>query len=274
MNITSKLKLDLQNNSGSVRIQAMQEDTNTRSVELQLYNGSEPWEITVGTTAALGFRKPDGTAGLYDKLPDGSDAISLDGNSVTVILVPQMLTVPGLVRAVVTLYDAQRNQISTFPFHIQVEANPAAGKLVSENYCYYTSIAEINDALNAALASLEDAVANLETKLATGELNGKSAYDYAKEAGFPDSEEVFAEVLASARAGFDGGYYIPVVTQTAASTMKIAFSASKETMPAVSARTIALPAGYSPVKGKDYWTAGDIAEIKSYVEEAILGGAW
>ena len=33
-------------------------------------------------------------------------------------------------------------------------------------------------------------------------------------------------------------------------------------------------AGYSPARGTDYWTASDIAEIKSYVDEAILGGAW
>lgn len=32
--------------------------------------------------------------------------------------------------------------------------------------------------------------------------------------------------------------------------------------------------GYTPVRGKDYWRAEDIAEIKSYVDEAILGGAW
>lgn len=33
-------------------------------------------------------------------------------------------------------------------------------------------------------------------------------------------------------------------------------------------------AGYTPVRGTDYWTASDIADIKSYVDEAILGGAW
>lgn len=32
--------------------------------------------------------------------------------------------------------------------------------------------------------------------------------------------------------------------------------------------------GYSPVRGTDYWTDADIAEIKSYVDTAILGGAW
>ena len=34
------------------------------------------------------------------------------------------------------------------------------------------------------------------------------------------------------------------------------------------------PAGYTPVRGTDYWTAADIAEIKGYVDNAILGGAW
>lgn len=33
-------------------------------------------------------------------------------------------------------------------------------------------------------------------------------------------------------------------------------------------------AGYTPQRGTDYWTSSDIAEIKSYVDEAILGGAW
>ena len=34
------------------------------------------------------------------------------------------------------------------------------------------------------------------------------------------------------------------------------------------------PQGGAPVRGVDYWTEADIAEIKSYVYEAILGGAW
>lgn len=32
--------------------------------------------------------------------------------------------------------------------------------------------------------------------------------------------------------------------------------------------------GYTPVRGTDYWTPTDIAEIKSYVDNAILGGEW
>jgi hypothetical protein len=32
--------------------------------------------------------------------------------------------------------------------------------------------------------------------------------------------------------------------------------------------------GYTPQREVDYWTDNDKAEIKSYVDEAILGGAW
>lgn len=32
--------------------------------------------------------------------------------------------------------------------------------------------------------------------------------------------------------------------------------------------------GYTPQKGVDYWTDGDKEEIKGYVNDAILGGAW
>ena len=32
--------------------------------------------------------------------------------------------------------------------------------------------------------------------------------------------------------------------------------------------------GDTPIRGMDYWTTSDIAQIKSYVDEAILGGMW
>ena len=32
--------------------------------------------------------------------------------------------------------------------------------------------------------------------------------------------------------------------------------------------------GATPVRGTDYWTDADKAEIKAYIDEAILGGEW
>ena len=34
------------------------------------------------------------------------------------------------------------------------------------------------------------------------------------------------------------------------------------------------PAGYTPVRGTDYWTEEDVETIKSYVDEAITNGEW
>ena len=32
--------------------------------------------------------------------------------------------------------------------------------------------------------------------------------------------------------------------------------------------------GATPVRGLDYWTEADIAEMKNYIDESILNGAW
>lgn len=113
--------------------------------------------------------------------------------------------------------------------------------------------------------------------------------------------------------GTPGGYYTPTVSQPDANTMAVSFAASAEGMPAVEAVRVTLPAGprgetgpagpqgergpegpqgetgeqgpegpqgetgpagKTPVRGVDYWTDADKAEIKAYVDEAILGGAW
>lgn len=42
----------------------------------------------------------------------------------------------------------------------------------------------------------------------------------------------------------------------------------------VSATAVMSLKGDAPIRGTDYWTEEDIAEIKAYVDEAILGGAW
>ena len=47
--------------------------------------------------------------------------------------------------------------------------------------------------------------------------------------------------------GEDGGYYMPVVSQATASTMTIAFTASKSSMPVVSSSTVILPTSSNTV---------------------------
>lgn len=133
MQVQSQIQVDL-NRPGEGSVPVMQYDGNTRSIAIALYADGTPWQPPEGVTAALGYEKPDHTRGLYDKLADGSAAISIDGNVVTVLLARQVLTAAGTVFACLVFYDEQRNQLSTFPFRLLVQVNPAVEAPESEDY--------------------------------------------------------------------------------------------------------------------------------------------
>lgn len=78
--------------------------------------------------------------------------------------------------------------------------------------------------------------------------------------------------------GTDGGYYTPSVTQPTADTMKVTYTPSDASMPEVPAVSVTLPegpqgktgpAGYTPVKGTDYWTEADKQEMVDDVLAAL-----
>lgn len=133
MNVTTKLKIDLQKKSLQPEIDAVQGDTYSRQLELSLYTGVTPWIIPDDTLIAVRYCKEDGTHGYYDTLPDGTSAWSFHENIVTVQLAPQMLTAPGRVLTQVELLQKD-TVLATFGLKIRVEANAAAGVLRSETY--------------------------------------------------------------------------------------------------------------------------------------------
>ena len=154
MKITNKLQIDLATRGISPRISAVQNDANTRELEITLTAGGESWQVPTGVTAAVAYRKPDGTRGLYDTLPDGTKAVSISGNVVTAVLAPQALTVAGDISAAVILHDKDLNQLATFPFMIIAAPNPAAGA-ASDNYYAYSTMEDVSDAVEAWLAETE-----------------------------------------------------------------------------------------------------------------------
>lgn len=148
MKITHKIKMDLLDKQPFLApVDAVQNDSNTRVIEMTLYEGDVPWNVPDGVTAALAFVKPDGTRGLYDELPDGTAAVSIAENVVTVVLAPQVLTSAGHVKASILMNDAALNQLSSFPFSICVSPNPGAGAVASNNYYYYTTLDGVNKAI-------------------------------------------------------------------------------------------------------------------------------
>lgn len=129
----TKVRMELDRPGLNRRIDVVQGDANTRVVEVGLYVNGLVWEIPEDTSAQIRYRKPDGTTGIYDTLPDGTRAWETDGNTVSVFLTPQMLTVAGEVKMQVELISGA-GSLATFAMGIWVEENPAAGALTSENY--------------------------------------------------------------------------------------------------------------------------------------------
>lgn len=290
MIIKHKLEIDLVQQKIVPRLNTMQNDANSRALEISLLENGFPWEIPADITAALNYCKPDGTAGLYDTLPDGSAAYTISGNTVTIFLAPQVLTVPGLVRASVILTH-NTVQIATFPLTILVEARPGAGAEKSENYYHYTSFDEVNDAIgNLADLKTEDkssvvaAVNEIALEAGSGtvksingiepDANGNVEID-AGEPGF--SPTVIVNEIT-------GGTYVHIRDQggtksafipngkdgesvSVATTIQSTEDGGLNVVTFSDMKSIAIrngrkgSAGYTPVKGVDYWTDADKQEI-------------
>lgn len=93
--------------------------------------------------------------------------------------------------------------------------------------------------------------------------NGKSAYEIAVEHGFVGTEEEWLESFPVGPQGENGATFTPYVDANG----DLSWSNDKG-LP--NPRTVKI----KPTRGTDYWTDADKAEIQSYVEDAILGGAW
>lgn len=148
MIITNKITVDMQRRGISPRVDAVQNEVNSRSISLTLTENGEKYTIPEGASPAVAYKKPDGTSGLYDTLPDGGSAVSVDGSVVTVILAEQVLTCPGIVKAAIVFMDAQLNRLSSFPLEINVESDPSFGKPVSNNYYNYQTLGQVNEAVD------------------------------------------------------------------------------------------------------------------------------
>lgn len=133
MIILHKLQpIDLATRGVPQQIDVMQDDKYTRNIEMSLYSNNLSWDIPSGVTAIIRYKKPDGTGGNYNAMPDGSDAYSISGNTLTVALAPQVCTVPGSVALAVGLIRGNE-ELNTFSVCINVHRNPGIDVL-SENY--------------------------------------------------------------------------------------------------------------------------------------------
>lgn len=148
---TATLRVDLLDPGAPQIIHAVQDDSNSRKIAFNIYAGGAQWTVHDGTLVTVRYKKPDGTAGFYDTLPDGSTpAATIDGNVVTVALVPQAFTVCGDVPIQIKLYDSAGTSIATFAVVMHVSANVVSdAEIVSSDY-YSVLTKQISDVLAAA----------------------------------------------------------------------------------------------------------------------------
>lgn len=148
---TAALRVDLLDPGAPQIIHAVQDDSDSRKIAFSIYAGGAQWAVPDGTLVTVRYKKPDGTAGFYDTLPDGSTpAATIDGNVVTVALVPQAFTVRGNVPVQIKLYDSAGASIATFAIVMHVSANVVSdAEIVSSDY-YSVLTKQIADVLAAA----------------------------------------------------------------------------------------------------------------------------
>lgn len=170
MKITHSISLDFRRYKTPSQIDVVQDDTYSRYVTISLYDNEAEWPVPDGATIAVRFKKPDKTQGVYDTLPNGEVAYSIDGNVVTVGIAPQMLVAKGKVTASAVIYLGSV-QLATFPFVLNVIENPAAGQSVSRDYYYLSTFAAVNEAigdLNNLQTSTKESLVAAINELAQG----------------------------------------------------------------------------------------------------------
>lgn len=140
-------------------IYAKQGDACSRKIKISLYSDGNPWTLPTGATAIIRFCKEDGRGGIYDKLGNGGPAYEVGGTrrDITITLAPEVLTCPGNTVVDVALVSGT-DVIGVFNVVVYVEAAPTAGITPSNNYYNYQTLADINQAINAANAAAAGAV--------------------------------------------------------------------------------------------------------------------
>lgn len=234
MLVSHGMRIDLTGCGCQPVAHAVQGEANTRQLVISLFTNSVAWEIPSGATAAVAFLKPDGKKGLYDKLPDGSSATVLSGNTVAAILAPQALTCAGTVLTSIVFYDTEGDTLATFPFRLLVERNPAAGEQIS------------NDYYNPNIFDLDKAVQDLEKQVEELKKNGPSGGNGSDSGQNPPQ---------------DGATFIPSVS--ADGTLSWTNDKGLDNPAPVNIK------GPTPVKGIDYYTDADVAEMVNTVIAAL-----
>lgn len=142
-------------------IHAKQFDALSRYADIKLLSGGQPWAAESSITYVIQYAKPDGTKGMYDKLPDGTtDAVTAetDTSGCTVLrarFAPQMLTVAGRVRFSIAMMKTDGTKLQTFSAILDVEPSEV-NSYTSKDYYKITSLDELLEEVKKRVKSVNN----------------------------------------------------------------------------------------------------------------------
>lgn len=213
MIIKHRIGMELDRVDVDKEIYVMQDDKYSREMEIHLKANGKEYYPPEECMVLVRYEKPDGRGGAYDVLPDGRKAAEIHGNVVTVGLAPQVCTVVGRVMLTVTLRH-QEKELSCFSIYIHVQKS-ANSKLGSEQYYHIRGFvpqpdsAVVGEYIKVADVDEQGRIVSVATGLEVAK-HGKSAYQYAQEAGYAGTEEEFSAKLAAKNGGIHVGVEAPV----------------------------------------------------------------
>lgn len=191
--------MELDHGSEIKRIDVMQDDKYSRDLEVTLKSNMKEFYPPKGCTLLVRYAKPNQQGGAYDTLPNGEKAWCIEGNKVTVRLAPQVCTTAGEVMLTVSMMDGE-SELSCFSVCVNVHERP--GKVLkNEQYINISSFipqpdtAEVGQYLKVAEMDPQGRITGLTTGAEIAQ-PGKSAYEYAQEAGYTGTETAFSAKLA------------------------------------------------------------------------------
>ena len=161
---TATITVDLQQPKINT-IHAKQFDSLSRYADIKLLSGGQPWAVESSITYVIQYEKPDGTKGMYDKLPDGTtDAVTAetDVSGCTVLrarFAPQMFTVAGRVRFSVAMVQTDGTKLQTFSAILDVEPSEV-NSYTSEDYYKVTSLDELLEEVKKRVKSVNQILPN------------------------------------------------------------------------------------------------------------------
>lgn len=151
MQSSTVLSLNVQTPNYGTVMHAVQFDKLSRKITAYLFDGAAPFIPPEGAQAMVRYNKPDGTMGFYDTLEDGETAaVTWVGNTATVWLAEQVLTVAGNVLCQIQFYTSSE-RLSTFTFVIGVEANAVSDESI-ESTNYFSILTQRIEAILGAVA--------------------------------------------------------------------------------------------------------------------------